>query len=38
MKRWPGSIVIDIHHPDAAEDEPLDVPGIEVQALPFYAR
>lgn len=32
-----GQIVIDIRHPDAAEDEPLDVPGIEVQALPFYA-
>ena len=32
-----GQIVIDIRHPDAAEDEPLDVPGVEVQALPFYA-
>ena len=29
--------LIDIRHPDAAEDEPLDVPGVEVQALPFYA-
>jgi thiamine biosynthesis protein ThiI len=32
-----GQIVIDIRHPDAAEDEPLQLPGIEVQALPFYA-
>ncbi len=33
----PGQIVLDIRHPDAAEDEPLLLPGIEVQALPFYA-
>ena len=33
----PGQIVIDIRHPDAQEDEPLELPGIEVQALPFYA-
>ncbi len=33
----PGQIVLDIRHPDAAEDQPLDLPGIEVQALPFYA-
>jgi thiamine biosynthesis protein ThiI len=33
----PGQIVLDIRHPDAQEDEPLDLPGIEVQALPFYA-
>ncbi|MNF42142.1 tRNA sulfurtransferase [compost metagenome] len=32
-----GQIVLDIRHPDAAEDEPLVLPGIEVQALPFYA-
>ncbi|GAB3380126.1 tRNA sulfurtransferase [Azotobacter armeniacus] len=32
-----GQIVLDIRHPDMAEDEPLDLPGIEVQALPFYA-
>lgn len=32
-----GQIVLDIRHPDAAEDEPLTLPGIEVQALPFYA-
>ncbi|HBZ95856.1 MAG TPA: tRNA 4-thiouridine(8) synthase ThiI, partial [Pseudomonas sp.] len=32
-----GQIVIDIPPPEAAEDEPLDGPGIEVQALPFYA-
>ena len=33
----PGQIVIDIRHPDASEDEPLELAGIEVQALPFYA-
>ncbi|SDT92812.1 tRNA uracil 4-sulfurtransferase ThiI [Geopseudomonas guangdongensis] len=33
----PGQIVLDIRHPDAAEDQPLDLPGIEVQTLPFYA-
>ncbi|SFP74032.1 thiamine biosynthesis protein ThiI [Geopseudomonas sagittaria] len=32
-----GQIVLDIRHPDAAEDAPLVLPGIEVQALPFYA-
>src|SRR5690554_2053281 len=33
----PGQIVLDIRHPDAVEDEPLQLPGIEVHALPFYA-
>jgi len=33
----PGQIVIDIRHPDAQEDEPLVLDGIEVQAMPFYA-
>jgi len=33
----PGQIVLDIRHPDAAEEAPLELPGIEVQALPFYA-
>ncbi|MBF8778828.1 tRNA uracil 4-sulfurtransferase ThiI [Pseudomonas fulva] len=33
----PGQIVIDIRHPDAQEDEPLVLEGVEVQALPFYA-
>ncbi|WP_375740549.1 tRNA uracil 4-sulfurtransferase ThiI [Pseudomonas boanensis] len=33
----PGQIVLDIRHPDAQEDAPLELPGIEVQALPFYA-
>ncbi len=33
----PGQIVLDIRHPDVAEDQPLELPGIEVQALPFYA-
>ncbi|MCY1185808.1 tRNA sulfurtransferase [compost metagenome] len=33
----PGQIILDIRHPDAQEDDPLELPGIEVQALPFYA-
>src|SRR5690606_5851776 len=33
----PGQIVLDIRHPDAQEDAPLAIPGVEVQALPFYA-
>jgi len=32
-----GQIVLDIRHPDAAEDEPLQLDGVEVQPLPFYA-
>lgn len=32
-----GQVVLDIRHPDQAEDAPLELPGIEVQALPFYA-
>ena len=32
-----GHIVIDIRHPDAQEDDPLAIAGIEVQAMPFYA-
>ncbi|UVM27823.1 tRNA uracil 4-sulfurtransferase ThiI [Pseudomonas sp. B21-021] len=32
-----GQIVIDIRHPDAAEDDPLELAGIEVQTMPFYA-
>ena len=32
-----GQVVIDIRHPDAQEDQPLELDGIEVQALPFYA-
>lgn len=32
-----GQIVLDIRHPDAAEDDPLTLPGIEVRRLPFYA-
>ena len=32
-----GQVVIDIRHPDAQEDEPLELDGIEVKALPFYA-
>ncbi|BCA31294.1 tRNA uracil 4-sulfurtransferase ThiI [Metapseudomonas otitidis] len=33
----PGQIILDIRHPDAQEDEPLALEGIDVQALPFYA-
>ena len=33
----PGQVVIDIRHPDDIEDQPLALPGIEIQALPFYA-
>ncbi|MBD7975830.1 MULTISPECIES: tRNA uracil 4-sulfurtransferase ThiI [Pseudomonas] len=33
----PGQIVLDIRHPDAVDDEPLQLPGIEIQTLPFYA-
>lgn len=32
-----GQIVIDIRHPDAQEDQPLVIDGIEVQTMPFYA-
>ncbi len=32
-----GQVVIDIRHPDAQEDQPLELDGIEVKALPFYA-
>jgi len=32
-----GQVVIDIRHPDAQEDQPLELPGIEIQTLPFYA-
>ena len=32
-----GHVIIDIRHPDSAEEQPLELPGIEVQALPFYA-
>jgi thiamine biosynthesis protein ThiI len=30
-------VVLDIRHPDAQEDAPLSVDGVEVRALPFYA-
>lgn len=32
-----GHVVIDIRHPDAVEDDPLDLTDIEVQSVPFYA-
>jgi thiamine biosynthesis protein ThiI len=32
-----GQIVLDIRHPDAQEEQPLEVDGVEVQPLPFYA-
>lgn len=33
----PGQIVLDIRHPDSSEDEPLELAGVEVQPMPFYA-
>jgi len=33
----PSHVVIDIRHPDLVDDEPLQLDGIEVQAMPFYA-
>ncbi|WP_313327226.1 tRNA uracil 4-sulfurtransferase ThiI [Stutzerimonas balearica] len=33
----PGQVVLDIRHPDLAEDEPLELAGIEVETVPFYA-
>ncbi|MEG5264270.1 tRNA uracil 4-sulfurtransferase ThiI [Pseudomonas sp. JDS28PS106] len=32
-----GQVIIDIRHPDAQEDQPLQVSGIEIQTVPFYA-
>ena len=31
-----GSIILDVRHPDDVERAPLQVPGIEVQAIPFF--
>lgn len=33
----PGQIVLDIRHPDVQEDLPLELDGVEVQPLPFFA-
>jgi len=33
----PGQIVLDIRHPHAQQDQPLEIGGIEVQAVPFFA-
>ena len=33
----PGQVVIDIRHPDDQEEAPLELSGIEVRNLPFYA-
>lgn len=33
----PGQVVIDIRHPDEAEDAPLQLDGVETLAMPFYA-
>jgi len=33
----PGHIVLDIRHPDQVENAPLELPGIEVKTLPFFA-
>ena len=32
-----GQVILDIRHPDEVEDEPLQLSGIEVQTMPFYA-
>jgi thiamine biosynthesis protein ThiI len=32
----PGSLVVDIRHPDEEERAPLRIPGVEVLHLPFY--
>jgi thiamine biosynthesis protein ThiI len=32
-----GQIVLDIRQPDAIEEQPLQLPDIEVKVLPFYA-
>lgn len=32
-----GQVILDIRHPDAVDDEPLECTEVEVQALPFYA-
>lgn len=33
----PGQVVIDIRHPDEAEDAPLQLDGVETLEMPFYA-
>ncbi|SDH88922.1 thiamine biosynthesis protein ThiI [Pseudomonas flavescens] len=33
----PSHVVIDIRHPDRVEDQPLQLAGVDVQAMPFYA-
>jgi len=33
----PGQVVIDIRHPDDQDEAPLELSGIEVRNLPFYA-
>ncbi len=33
----PGQVVIDIRHPNEAEDHPLELNGVEQIQLPFYA-
>lgn len=33
----PSHVIIDIRHPDLVEDEPLQLAGVDVQAMPFYA-
>ncbi|MCF6780536.1 tRNA uracil 4-sulfurtransferase ThiI [Stutzerimonas stutzeri] len=32
-----GQVILDIRHPDEVEHEPLQLSGIEVQTMPFYA-
>jgi thiamine biosynthesis protein ThiI len=33
----PGHIVVDIRHPDQVDEQPLELEGVEVKTLPFYA-
>lgn len=32
----PGSVILDIRHPDEVEAQPLSVPGAEVDVMPFF--
>ena len=33
----PSHVVIDIRHPDLVDDQPLQLDGVDVEAMPFYA-
>lgn len=32
-----GQVLIDIRHPDQAQDHPIEIEGIEIKQIPFYA-